>query len=203
LFPRRLARTDSHSSFTDSERHLILAAEAVRAGDLNPAVRPTGQDKPEERVSLFWRIFGGTILSICALFVINAYQSMNGNIHEVRGDLGRLREVAGDFIRKDDFNSRQSTLWNSIRELQAMQTSVTVLANKQTNLEQQASAVEKDHKELLAVSAALQALREKDAALEKIVKEAETERREFAREFQHLRERIAKLEGLAEKKASP
>jgi hypothetical protein len=202
LFPRRLAPKESHSSFTDSERHLILAAETVRAGDLNPAV-PARTHNPEERVSLFWRIFGGTILSICALFVINAYQSMNGSIHEVRSDLGRLRETAGDFIRKDDFNSRQSTLWNSIRELQAMQTSVTVMANKQTTLEQQAGAVERDHKELLAVIAAMQALREKDAALEKIVKDAESERREFAREFQHLRERIAKLEGHAEKKTSP
>lgn len=202
MFPRRMARTDSHSSFTDSERHLILAAETVRAGDLNPA-RPARDEKPEERVSLFWRIFGGTILSICALIVINAYQSLTSNIHEVRSDLGRLRESSSDLIRKDDFNSRHSTLWNSIRELQGLQTSVTVLANKQAALEQQSAAFDKDHKELAAIAAATQALREKDAAIEKLVKDAETERREFAREIQHLRERIAKLEGHAEKKASP
>lgn len=202
MFPRRMARNDSHSSFTDSERHLILAAETVRAGDLNPA-RPARDEKPEERVSLFWRIFGGTILSICALIVINAYQSLTGNIHEVRSDLSRLRESATDWIRKDDFNSRHTTLWNSIRELQALQTSVTVLTKQQATLEQQAGIVDKDHKELVAVIATLQTLRDKDANLEKIIKDAETERREFAREIQQLRERLAKLEGHAEKKASP
>jgi predicted nucleic acid-binding Zn-ribbon protein len=46
----------------------------------------------------------------------------------------------------------------------------------------------------------LATLREKDALLDKLVKEAETERRDLAREVQALRERIAKLEGQAEKK---
>jgi hypothetical protein len=203
LLPRRLPRPQAHSNFTDSERHLILAAETLRTSEPLPPVKTSRDDKPEERISLFWRVFGGTILSICGLVVINAYQSLNGNIHEVRSDLGRLRESTADFIRKDDFNTRNATLWNSIRDLQTMQSSVSVLSNKQAAMEQQTAAGERDHKELLAASAALTALRDKDAALEKVVKDVEAERREFVREIQLLRERLAKLEGQAEKKSSP
>jgi hypothetical protein len=203
VLPRRLSRPEPQSSFTDSERHLILAAETLRASDAPVPLKSHRDDKPEERISLFWRLFGGTILSICALVVINAYQSLNNNIHEVRSDLGRVRDTSIDFVRKDEFNSRQTTMWNSIRDLQALQSSVSVLGNKSTTLEQQAATAERDHKELLAVVATLTTLRDKDAILEKLIKEAENERREVTRELQLLRERLAKLEGQAEKKSSP
>jgi DNA repair exonuclease SbcCD ATPase subunit len=202
LLPRRLTRSDGPSSFTDSERHLILAAETLRAGESVP-IKVQREEKPEERISLFWRLFGGTLLSICALAVLNAYQSLNNNIHEVRADLGRLRDSNGELIRKDDFNARQQSLWTSIRDLQTLQTAVTVQNNKLGLLEQQTGTAERDHKEIMTLSAALTAMREKDALLEKVVKDAEAERKELCRELQQLRERLAKLEGQAEKKASP
>lgn len=201
MLPRRFSRPAPQSSFTDSERHLILAAESLRGGD-QPAKTPR-ESPPEERISLFWRIFGGTMLSICALVMINAYQSLANSIHEVRGDLGRLRESAGDWIRKDDFNTRTTTLWNALRDLQIMQSSVSVLTNKLNALEQQAVSADRDHKELAGVAASLTALRDKDTLIEKIVKDAETERKELSREILLLRERLAKLEGLAEKKPPP
>lgn len=201
MLPRRFSRPTPQSSFTDSERHLILAAESLRGGDAD--AKPAREERPEERVSLFWRLFGGTMLSICALVMINAYQSLANNIHEVRGDLGRLRDTAGDLIRKDDFNTRTTTLWNALRDLQSMQSSVSVLTNKMTVLEQQAAAADRDHKELAGVAAALSTLREKDALFEKLVKDADVERKELSRELLNLRERLAKLEGHAEKKPSP
>ncbi len=193
-----MPRSSSQSSFTDSERNLILAAETLRHSE-GPAKTPS-HEKPEERISIFWRLFGGTVLSICALVMINAYQSLASNIHDVRGDLSRLRDAAGEFIRKDDFNNRTMTLWTTLRDLQNMQGPVSVLTNKLAALEQQASAWERDHKEVVNLAAAIATLREKDALLDKLVKEAETERRDLAREVQALRERLAKLEGQAEKK---
>lgn len=201
MLPRRFSKPIPQSSFTDSERHLILAAESLRGGD--PVVKSSRDERPEERVSLFWRLFGGTMLSICALVMINAYQSLANNIHEVRGDLGRLRDTAGDLIRKDDFNTRTNTLWNALRDLQNMQSSVSVLTNKLAALEQQAASADRDHKELAGVAAALNALREKDSLFEKVVKDADAERKEMSREVLLLRERLAKLEGHAEKKPSP
>jgi chromosome segregation ATPase len=230
LFPKRITRSDEGSAFTNSERHLILAAEALRTGD--PAGKARKEEKAgEERISVFWRVFGGTILSISALIILSAYQSLANNIHEVRSDVGRLREATGDYIKKDEYNNRFTTLWTSIRELQSVNASVTVLTSKLAALEQQAAAAdrerrdtqsalavvsavkdrlgsleegrrvgEQDHKDLLAMGVALGALKDRDAALEKHQKDAEAERRELTRELQLLRERVAKLEGLQEAK---
>jgi chromosome segregation ATPase len=231
LLPKRITRTDEHSAFTNSERHLILAAEALRASDAAPKDRKDEKVGGDEKVSMFWRVFGGTILSITALMIINAYQSLANNIHEVRGDISRFRESAGEFIKKDEFNNRTTTIWNSLREAQAVNASVTVLASKMTAVEQQLATAdrerrdmqaaltaaaaakdrlaaledgrkvgEQDHKDLVAVGAALAALRDRDGVLEKQIKDGEAERRELTRELQHLRERLAKLEGLQEAK---
>lgn len=161
MLPRRYTRTDGHSAFTDSERHLILAAETLRTGD-TPPTRKEGE-KAEERISIFWRVFGGTILSITALSVISAYQSLAAGIHEVRTDVGRLRETSGEYIKKDEFNSRTSSIWTDIRAAQAVGPTVTVLNNKTAALENQLVAADHERKELCRE---LLQLRERLAKLE-------------------------------------
>jgi signal transduction histidine kinase len=193
LLPKRTHRGDEHSAFTNSERQLILAAETLRSNG-DTAARPPKEEKGgEEKISLFWRVFGGTILSICALVVINAYQSQVNNIHELRLDIGRMREAGGEFIKKDEFNTRTTTMWNSIRDLQAVNATVTVLTNKLTAAEQQLATAERERKEMQAALA-------QAAVLEKQIKDAEAERKEICRELQQLRERLAKLEGKDELK---
>ena len=161
VLPRRYTRSDGHSAFTDSERHLILAAETLRTGDT--PVKRTDGEKTEEKISVFWRVFGGTILSITALSVISAYQSLANNIHEVRADVGRLRESSGNYIRQDEFNTRTTAIWNSIREAQAVTPTVTVLTNKTVALENQLAAADHERKELCRE---LLQLRERLAKLE-------------------------------------
>jgi hypothetical protein len=161
VLPRRYTRTDGHSAFTDSERHLILAAETLRSGD-SPVTRKDG-DKSEEKISVFWRVFGGTILSITALSVISAYQSLANGIHEVRADVGHLREAGGNYIKTEEFNNRTTLIWNGIREAQAVSPAVTVLTNKETTLEAQLAAAEHERKEMLRE---LLQLRERLAKLE-------------------------------------
>ena len=46
-----------------------------------PGPKQKGGEKAEEKISVFWRVFGGTILSITALAVISAYQSLANGIH--------------------------------------------------------------------------------------------------------------------------
>ena len=161
MLPRRYARTDGHSAFTDSERHLILAAETLRAGD-TPPKRKDGE-RTEEKVSVFWRLFGGTVLSLTGLFMISAYQSLTNGIHEVRTDIGRIRESNGDFVKKDEFNNRTTAIWNGIRDAQAVTPSVTVLTNKAAMLETQLAAAEAERRELCRE---LLQLRERLAKLE-------------------------------------
>jgi hypothetical protein len=199
VLPRRYARSDEGSSFTDSERHLILAAETLRSGD-TAGKPPREGDKAEEKMSMFWRVFGGTILSITALMFFNAYQSLANNIHEVRTDLGRVRESSGEYIKKDDFNARNTTLWTGIRDAQGVVPTVTVLTSKVSALEGQLAAAERERKEMQSALLQLPAMKERDAALEKLVKDGEAERRDMCRELLQLRERMAKLEGLQEAK---
>lgn len=161
MLPRRYVRTDGPSAFTDSERHLILAAETLRSGD-TPPKRKEGE-KAEEKISIFWRIFGGTILSITALTVISAYQSLAKDIYDIRGDVGRLREGSGDYIKKDEFNNRTTTMWNSIREAQALDAKATVLTTKVTCMETKLADAEHERKDLLRE---LLQLRERLAKLE-------------------------------------
>ena len=47
--------------------------QAMRAGT-------TADGSGDERMSLFWRLFGGTILSIVALAAITVYNSLNTGI---------------------------------------------------------------------------------------------------------------------------
>jgi chromosome segregation ATPase len=222
LLPRRITRDDEHPAFTDSERNLILAAETLRSGH---AVKlQKREEKPEEKLSLFWRVFGGTLLSICALVVMTAYQQLTGGIHDVRNDVARLREASADFLKKDDYNNRSTQMWNRVNELNALNASVSVLTNKMTGVEQQLAAADRDRKDMQGPIALVAALREKLTGLEeqrkvseqdhkdlvamsanltaltKQLKEADSERREMAREVQNLRERLAKLEGQSEAK---
>ncbi len=146
MLPRRYTHTAGHSAFTDSERHLILAAESLRTGDTPPKRKEA--EKAEERISIFWRVFGGTILSITALSVISAYQSIGNNIHDLRTDIGRLRETSGEYIKKDEFNNRATSLWSGIEKAQAVGPTVTVLNNRTAALENQLVAADHERKEL-------------------------------------------------------
>jgi regulator of replication initiation timing len=166
VLPKRIDRDelegDAPPAYLTDDRRLILAAETLRAADTAPA----GSSKPEEKLSVFWRVFGGTILSITALVVITAYQSIAGNIHELRGDVTRLREASGELVKKDEFQARSTKLWDRLQELQAVQTAATVLTNKITALEQQQAGAERDRRELQAAVALLPTVKDRIGALE-------------------------------------
>lgn len=188
LVKRNADRPDDELDYGQREASISFAAETLR-----PKAADAG--KPDEKISVFWRVFGGTILSITALVVIQAYQSISGNVHELRNDQTRMREQAADFVKKDELSNRTTSLWNRMQELQNLNAAVSVAGNRLSGFEQQLAAGERDRKEIQNALGALHALREKDAALEKQLRDAETERKELARELQQLRERLAKFEG--------
>jgi chromosome segregation ATPase len=140
---------------------ISFAGEAMRAQ--MPLAEP---HKPEEKISLFWRVFGGTILSITALVTIQAYQAQANNIHELRSDQNRLRELASDFLKKDEFASRTNTLWNRVQDLQNLNASVTVMGTRLTAIESQAAQAEKDRKDTQATIMQLNGLRDKVAQID-------------------------------------
>jgi septal ring factor EnvC (AmiA/AmiB activator) len=138
----------------------VLLAETLRNGDARDAAPP---GKGEEKISVFWRVFGGTILSITALVVITVYQQFSGALAELRSDMIRSNEARAELLKKEEFNNRLTSVWNSMKDLQTGQAAVTSVRERASLLEQQLKTAEDERKEL---SRELQKLRERVAALE-------------------------------------
>jgi len=68
----------------------------------SPAKATKSQD---ESMSLFWRVFGGTILSISALVVITLVNNVSATITDLRAEVAKVNEAKSDFARKDDLNA--------------------------------------------------------------------------------------------------
>jgi hypothetical protein len=112
-----------------------VLAQVLRGGS-EPVGLPKPEKKDEERMSLFWRVFGGTILSIVALVGITVFNNLMAGIAELRADLARANEARAnaivelrteiarnnearaELIRKDEFNTRMSSNWDRIQALQ-------------------------------------------------------------------------------------
>jgi hypothetical protein len=144
---------------TKSAVAAILTAEAVRNAELTAAPSATAA-KPEERISIFWRVFGGTLLSISALVVMTVYQQFSGSINELRNNMDRLHETHADMLKKEEFNARSTTIWNAITQVKD---EVPAQKTRVTQLEVLVQSLQQERKEL---SIQVQALREKMAAIE-------------------------------------
>lgn len=177
----------------DREANIAFVSESLRNSQPNNAEPSKG----DEKISVFWRVFGGTILSITALVVIQAYQSLNSNLHELRSDQNRLRELSADFVKKDEFGNRTTNMWNRVQELQSISTNLSVASNKLTTLEQQFTGSERERKELHASVAQLALLKDRCQALEEQRKVSEQDHKELlaaAATIQALKDKDAALE---------
>jgi hypothetical protein len=133
----------------------------------------SGRSKAEERLPVLWRVFGATLLSIAALVVITLCQHFSGSLNELRAELGHLgadlhKDVAhltesqGHLVEKEEFSTRLSSVWNSLKDLQALSATVAALREKELVREEQLRQQD-EHKELIRE---LQRLRERLALLE-------------------------------------
>jgi DNA repair exonuclease SbcCD ATPase subunit len=171
----------------------------------------------EEKLSLFWRVFGGTTLSIVALVGITIYNNLSTSISELRSELNRVNEARAELVKKEEFNARTQNVWDRVQALQELKVTVTALKEqvagfgdkkgdfqavqeKLTLIEQRIRTSEEDHKALMKAELAVAALEQKAAAREAQLKAGEDERKELARQLQDLRERLAKVEGATEVK---
>lgn len=152
---------ESTGSRRASSVTMLPAAETLRSVAMSSlAQQPT---KAEERMSVFWRVFGGTLLSIAALVAVTLYQQFNNGLNDLRNDLSRLNEGRGDFIKKDEFNSRMGAAWGGIKEAKDASTTVATLKEHSLLLEQQVKSGEEERKDLMRE---VRRLTERLAALE-------------------------------------
>ena len=157
--------------------------------------KPQDSGKEETKIPLFWRVFGGTVLSISALIVMTAYQSLSGNIAELghqidhletdmRKEMSRLAELNGELVRKDECESRFRGVWVSLDEIKQNRKGIIEVTQRCDGLlDQQRDAV----KQRGQLRSDLQEVREHRAASQ--------QRAELRDEVARLRERLAGVEG--------
>lgn len=162
--------------------------------------------KPEDRISVFWRFFGGTLLSIAGLILITVYQQVTSSFSEFRNNLNHLNESSRDLVKIDDFNTRFTSTWGAIKDLQTANATVMALKERSTLLEQQLKATQDQLnarstsvslglKELETTQASVSAVRERLTLLEQQLKTSDDERKDLTHELQRVRERLAAVEG--------
>lgn len=199
---------------------LILAASSLRPGESSVHIPAKSTTHPDERVSIFWRVFGGTILSIAALVAITLYNNQASSITELRAEVSRLNDARAESVKKEEFNSRTQNIWDRMQQLQEMRVTVTAMKeqisgygekandvkaiqDKLSQIEQRLKMAEDDHKSLAKAEVTISALEQKTAARDAQLKIVEDERRDLAKQLQDLRERLAKVEGATETKPMP
>jgi hypothetical protein len=116
------------------------AAEAVEVLRL-AQFPPPAPDRGEEKASLFWRIFGGTVLSIVALVIMAAYQQITSTLSELRAAQTHLNEASADLARKSDLEARSASIWGSLKDLPALKT-------RNDQLEAELKSGEQERKEM-------------------------------------------------------
>jgi hypothetical protein len=173
----------------------VLRSSSESSKDLGACKDENKDDgKDENKIPVFWRVFGGTVLSMVSLIVMTAYQSLTGGIADARSEqahlcaemhkeFGRIGESQGDLVKEEELSSRLQMLWTSVRELQEDRKNLTALKESCKNL---STMLQTDAVQCRQMSADAQHLREQLAARE--------ERSSLVAELTQLRERLVGLE---------
>lgn len=192
---RRPIEDDESQNRTEEVAMLETARSAAESSNEKPAPK-----KEEEGMSLFWRVFGGTILSIVALVSITLFNNMSSSITELRAEISREREARAELVKKEEFNTRVTAQYERMRGIDALKvelegmkekvhTNATALETVKRDANAAVEAVKKDN------SASADAMK-KDAATLEILKEKEAA---TAAEVKSLRDQVSKLVGEVEK----
>lgn len=129
----------------DASNNQLLIAETLRSA-VQTSSSCNKEDKEEkgEHMSLFWRVFGGTILSISSLIVITLYNNLSTGISDIRADLNKEREARGDLVKKDDYNTRSNAVFDRIHSLDALKPEIEGLRERANANAASMESVKKD-----------------------------------------------------------
>lgn len=108
----------------------VNMAETARAAAESGAEKAEPAKKEEEHISLFWRVFGGTILSIVALVTITLFNNLSSGVAELRADLSREREARAELVKKDEFNTRVTAQYERMRAIDTVKVELEGLKEK-------------------------------------------------------------------------
>jgi chromosome segregation ATPase len=125
-----IEKQDEHEESSAAASGRLVVAETLRS-TANPPVAVVKKNK-EEHISLFWRVFGGTIISISSLIVITLYNNISSSISDIRNDLNKERDARADLVKKDDFNTRSTAIFDRIRSMDALKPDIEGLRERVT-----------------------------------------------------------------------
>jgi DNA repair exonuclease SbcCD ATPase subunit len=167
------------------DRGAMVAAETARSSaESSNAEKPVEpKKKDEEHMSLFWRVFGGTILSIVALVIITLYNNITTSISDLRTDLSHEREARADLVKKDDVNTRMTAVFERLRGIDAVKIEQEGLKEKVQSQNTTLDGARKD------TAAALEAMKKDASATADAVKKDATA-------VDVLKERVSALEAV-------
>ena len=119
MLHKRIDQSDEVETLAKSTNSTAAAETARSSADSSAPGKPenTGDD---HQISLFWRVFGGTILSMVALGAITLYNSISTSIAELRNELNREREARAELVKKDEFNARTSSQYDRIHSFEGL-----------------------------------------------------------------------------------
>lgn len=161
--PERRSRSDD----------VALVAQTFRAVAEAPDAAEKPGKKDDEKLSIFWRVFGGTILSIAALVVITLFNNLTTTLADLRAEINKANEAraqaVADMLRKDEFNTRMTTNWDRIQNLQqqnnAQNAALTSLKTELDGLKDRLARHATDAEALKKELAALEVMKERVAGL--------------------------------------
>lgn len=201
MVPKRIGRER-----LSLERDRIAEVPAV-ALHVVESPHPRPAEKGEERISLFWRVFGGTILSVVALIALTLYNNLYSTISEVRAESTRTitelrtridaqNDSRGDLMRRTDLEKSLTALTTRIDAMDKLSTTITALREQMTALSEKALTTGKDQKDAQeSMKTAVAALRDKLTPAEQSLKTLEADRKTLT----VLQEMVA---GMREKSAA-
>jgi hypothetical protein len=198
----------------ENNRNGMMELETARssAESSNSEKSVESKKKDEEHMSLFWRVFGGTILSIVALVVITLYNNIATNISDLRTDLSHEREARADLVKKDDFNNRAHA---QAERMRAIDTAKVELEGLKKDVQAQATSIEAMKKDDAATSDTVKKSATGLSVLKERITELEAVKKDFtgldlvkeklantATDLKALRDEVAKLTGDLDKNKS-
>jgi hypothetical protein len=159
------------------------------------APTPAAQERPGERGPLFWRLFGVAAVAVVAVVGVATFQHVQCQIcaqrreltelnNELHKDMTHLGDSYAQMVKKDDEMTRLRSVWDTLKELRADRSDLTVMKERCAQL---AEAYRASEEERRALAAEVRRLRES--------KTADDERSALVAEIRGLRERIAQVEG--------
>jgi chromosome segregation ATPase len=151
------------------------AMETTRSSASTPVSTKRADKGDDEKLSLFWRVFGGTILSIAALAFITLYNNLASSISDIRNDLSRERENRGNLAKKEELDSRTKMLFERIHEVDGHKADIEAIKERAMATSLANDTAKKDLNAsidgLKKETAGLEVLKERMAAIEGLKKD--------------------------------